>query len=142
MTVAPKRIQLQRSKGWRLPANTVKVDRTTAFGNPYRVGQPVDMKQARRWGWEISPAGRKIVCEDAAEAVHRFDHALMRDVAIHDHLRKKLGGRDLACWCDAGDPCHCVPLLFVANSKPEQIAAVHDRIDARIMEIAAQVLQP
>ena len=36
----PERIQLKRSKGWRMPPNTVKVDRTTRWGNPYRVGMP------------------------------------------------------------------------------------------------------
>src|SRR5215510_2957974 len=35
MRAAPRRLQLQRSKGWRMPANTVKVDRSTLFGNPF-----------------------------------------------------------------------------------------------------------
>ena len=30
-----QRIQLQRTKGWRMPANTLKVDRSTIFGNPF-----------------------------------------------------------------------------------------------------------
>lgn len=30
----PSRFQLKRTKGWRLPLNTVKVDRTTKWGNP------------------------------------------------------------------------------------------------------------
>ena len=30
-------MQLRRAKGWRMPANTVKVDRTTLFGNPFSV---------------------------------------------------------------------------------------------------------
>lgn len=35
----PERIQLSRRKGWRMPANTVKVDRTTIYGNPFRIGE-------------------------------------------------------------------------------------------------------
>ena len=35
----PKRIQLRRRKGWRMPPNTKKVDRTTKWGNPFVVGQ-------------------------------------------------------------------------------------------------------
>jgi hypothetical protein len=31
----PTRVQLRRTKGWRIPKNTVKVDRTTPFGNPF-----------------------------------------------------------------------------------------------------------
>ena len=35
---SPQRVQLRRSKGWRMPPNTVKVDRTTKWGNPFKVG--------------------------------------------------------------------------------------------------------
>ena len=31
----PRRVQLSRQKGWRMPANTVKVDRSTKWGNPF-----------------------------------------------------------------------------------------------------------
>ena len=34
-----ERIQLSRKKGWRMPSNTVKVDRTTKWGNPAIVGK-------------------------------------------------------------------------------------------------------
>jgi hypothetical protein len=34
----PERIQLKRTKGWRMPPNSVKVDRSTQWGNPFRVG--------------------------------------------------------------------------------------------------------
>ena len=33
----PRRVQLRRTRGWRMPANTVKVDRTTRFGNPFSI---------------------------------------------------------------------------------------------------------
>lgn len=137
MTKAPKRIQLSREKGWRLPANAVKVDRTTVFGNPYRIGEPVDMKQVRRWGWEISPEGRKIVCEDAQAAVGRFAHCLFWDAAIHDFVRQELKGKDLACWCAIGSLCHGDTLLVLANSDPADVRAMQDLIDHRILSAAA-----
>jgi len=34
----PSRIQLSRRRGWRLPATAVKVDRSTRWGNPFRIG--------------------------------------------------------------------------------------------------------
>lgn len=34
-----ERIQLSRRKGWRMPSNTVKVDRTTGYGNPFVIGK-------------------------------------------------------------------------------------------------------
>ena len=35
----PQLIRLSRAKGWRMPPNTVKVDRTTKWGNPFIVGK-------------------------------------------------------------------------------------------------------
>ena len=35
----PERIQLRRKKGWKMPENTVKVDRSTKYGNPFIVGK-------------------------------------------------------------------------------------------------------
>jgi len=49
----PQRIQLKRTKGWRMPENTVKVDRTTKWGNSFVTGKenpfiPGAMVQDRR----------------------------------------------------------------------------------------------
>lgn len=136
----PKRIQLSRSAGWRMPHNAVKVDRSTMWGNPYRIGEVIDMKMARRWGWAISPAGRKLVCEDASEAVRRFGHALHWDEAIHDYVRDQLKGRDLACWCALDAPCHADWLLAIANDSAEQIRSLHDAIDRSNFNEAASVI--
>jgi hypothetical protein len=40
-----KRIRLQRTKGWRKPADAVVVARPTRWGNPYRVGIDGDRSQ-------------------------------------------------------------------------------------------------
>ena len=136
----PERIQLSRAKGWRLPARAIKVDRTTRWGNPYRIGEPVDMKQVRRWGWNFSPNGSKCICGNAAEAVARFRHCLLWDGAIHDFVRNELSGRDLACWCDPNEPCHADVLLEIANSDPDDIRAIHEEEDRRIMDEAALML--
>ena len=37
----PIRVQRKRTKGWRMPANTVYVGRPTKWGNPYVVGTPM-----------------------------------------------------------------------------------------------------
>ena len=36
----PERVQLSRRPGWRMPPNTVKVARPSAWGNPFVVGKP------------------------------------------------------------------------------------------------------
>jgi hypothetical protein len=129
----PLRIQLHRTKGWRLPANTVKVDRTTRWGNFYRVGDPMDAGMIRRWGHRLRDfANRDHCCSDAAEAVRRFNGVLSFDEAIWPTLRAELRGKNLACWCklcdshqrgkplgehcDACAPCHSDPLGSVANA--------------------------
>jgi hypothetical protein len=37
--VRPVRVQLSRRKGWRMPPNTMKVDRSTGFGNPFPIAK-------------------------------------------------------------------------------------------------------
>lgn len=136
----PKRIQLSRAAGWRLPSGAVRVDRATRFGNPYRVNEMVDLKQMKRWGWVFSPHGRHLICRSAEEAAARFRHSLLWDVAIHDFIREKLGGRDLACWCPLVDmngkpvPCHADSLLWIANSNLDTIRAIHEEEDRKIMK--------
>lgn len=133
----PKRIQLSRTKGWRMPDNTIKVDRTTSFGNPYRVGLTVDPVMLRQWDWRFSPEGKDIVCGDNTEAAARFHHCLLWDGASHDLVRRHLGGKNLACWCPLDQACHADALLWLANSTPAQVNAIHAAADAQIMSYAA-----
>jgi hypothetical protein len=147
--IAPVRIQLSRAAGFNLQRHSLalnglpaaKIDRTTNFGNPYVIGATVDATMVRRWGWNLSPHGRKTICSCAKDAVDRFEHALLWDVAIHDHVRKELGGKNLACWCTEAEPCHGGPLLFVANSKPAEIAAMHAATDKAIIDSAAEIMK-
>lgn len=47
---APGRVQLRRVRGWRLPPDTVQVDRATRWGNPFRCDDPADAVAAfRAW---------------------------------------------------------------------------------------------
>jgi hypothetical protein len=100
----PRRIQLRRSKGWRMPANTVKVDRSSRFGNPFRVGDPG--------------------IADVAASIERFKAALRSGELARDaespfrpaQLRAALRGKNLACWCPLDGPCHADLLLKIANA--------------------------
>jgi hypothetical protein len=114
--IPPVRVQLSRSKGWRLPANTVKVDRSSKWGNFFRIGQPLDEGMARRWGHDPRHFRlRHHRCADAAEAVRRFAGVLAFDEAIWPALRAELRGKNLACWCALDQPCHADVLLDLAN---------------------------
>lgn len=110
----PQRIQLKRTKGWRMPPNTVKVDRSTRWGNPFvLVAQPGHKWVKRAWSVEVD-----------GETIHRD---LPRDEALNWSLMRfaaevaalldltPLQGKNLACWCDPGEPCHADVLLGMAN---------------------------
>ena len=47
--LGPNRVQLSRAKGWRMPPNTVKVDRTTRWGNPCIVGTHGTREECVHW---------------------------------------------------------------------------------------------
>lgn len=53
----------------------------------------------------------------AEEAVRLYRGWLDLDRYMRDHIVPlNLRGRDLACWCPLGQPCHADVLLEVANA--------------------------
>jgi hypothetical protein len=99
---APIRIRRKRTKGWKMPPNTVSVTRPGKWGNPFVVGKT----------YETVAAGAAIV-DDAAHAVRLFRAvALTRKAEIIGELR----GKNLACFCALGRSCHADVLLELANA--------------------------
>lgn len=99
----PERIQRKRSKGWRMPENTVYVGRPTKWGNPYVVGHTM-----------LNNEGDIITPELAVEKYEKYLH-----IAIQRRGRdflEVLRGKNLACWCPPGQPCHADVLLRLANT--------------------------
>ncbi len=82
-----------------MPQSTVKVDRSTKWGNPYKIGQ------------YFPTLGDPVKCKDAAHAVRMF----RLYVAVIGLDMTRLRGKNLACWCKPGDPCHADVLLEIAN---------------------------
>ncbi len=101
--VRPVRIQLSRSKGWRMPPNTVKVSRPTKWGNPFRVTD-------ERTESECAIAFRTWLSVETAHA-----GIPERRQWMLDHLHE-LRGKNLACWCRPGATCHADVLLELANA--------------------------
>jgi hypothetical protein len=110
----PRRVQLSRAKGWRMPPNTVKVDRSTRHGNPFRVGF---VACGCRSAGECDH--NNFSCETAAEAVEAF-RAMPRSPRRLAEIRAELAGQNLACWCPLDQPCHADVLLELANSEDER----------------------
>lgn len=101
----PERVQRKRTKGWRMPPNTVSVGR----GNGMMWGNP----------W---------LGENSAAAVHQFRQWLAGDPTYmhgdeapdpqRDFILANIGslrGKNLACWCPLDRPCHADVLLELAN---------------------------
>ncbi|MEH6391148.1 MAG: DUF4326 domain-containing protein [Sulfitobacter sp.] len=110
---APVRIKLSRAKGWRMPANTVNVTRGPGrkWGNPWIIGM-------NHCGRDAFGTYREEPIKDAATAVRCFEDMLeieLRNYPSADEIRAELGGKNLACWCNLGTPCHADVLLRIAN---------------------------
>jgi hypothetical protein len=54
--MAPVRIQRQRTKGWRMPPNTVYVGRPSRWGNPFPIDGEWITGVARSFGYPTGPA--------------------------------------------------------------------------------------
>lgn len=98
----PRGIQLRRTAGWTLQTashnangrEAVKVDRATPWGNPYAVTPD----------------------RSAADCVNAFEITLLTwtPEKLEEYLAP-LRGKNLACWCAIGKPCHRDVLLRLAN---------------------------
>lgn len=117
--MAPVRLQLRRTKGWRLPAGAVNVARPGRWGNPYRVdlfGRELAIALfARSLAGAFSEEGIPAELLDAARAAHLSFLARHGD-APAAAVRAALRGHDLACWCPLHEACHADVLLKVANA--------------------------
>lgn len=137
----PHRVQLSRRKGWRMPDNTVKVDRTTKWGNPFNFKAPAHCWTALSYGCKGDPAGRHAASIMAfREWIESGKFMLLTGVGLYASDGKKsvaaavspdvaapkpptrnqivaaLRGKNLACWCRLDQPCHADVLLELANT--------------------------
>lgn len=137
----PKRIQLRRTKGWRMPEGTVKVDRSTKWGNPFDFRSPDHCWTAIAYGEKANPAGLRAASVKAyREWMGTKGGMRVQDCGLHVGDEpvsvsptieagpppdpNELRGKDLACWCPLEDkdgnrvPCHADVLLELANKEP------------------------
>ena len=95
-----QRIQRKRTKGWKMPENTVYVGRPTIYGNPFQTAE-----QFREW-WETRGKGYTIYAD-------QMDMLMGAMFQTEPH---PLRGKNLACWCRLDEACHGDILLEIANS--------------------------
>lgn len=112
----PVRLQLSRRKGFNLqdfsrsvnglPA--VMIARPSIFGNPFVIGTHGTAEEC------------VAMFDDWLKGELVFDQMVERRILILQNL-DFLRGRNLACWCKHGRPCHGIPLLRMANDKGKLI---------------------
>lgn len=110
----PIRIQLRRTKGWRMPANTVKVCRGTSWGNPFNATQSMIAMLHGTAG----PGVPLVALHEPPSLGRCLDlyTAWLRGQLDRDHqFLAPLHGKNLACWCKPDELCHADVLLRLAN---------------------------
>src|ERR1700761_3053874 len=101
----PERVQLQRRRGGRMPPTTVKVDRSTGWGNPLRIAPGYTAACA------VADFERWITGKPMLRAA-----TTTKVPPSREEIRGHLADRNLACWCPIGQPCHADVLLRLANA--------------------------
>lgn len=101
--MTPKRLQRKRTKGWRKPPGSIICDRTSRWGNPFKVG-------------DRSPHDVNVII-DSQHAIDLFEQMLesMQEAGTLKDYLEPLRGRDLLCFCGLDKPCHVDVLLKWAN---------------------------
>lgn len=104
-----------------MPPNTVKVCRPGKWGNPFRAenfhyGGKIPAKTDKFW-WNGMNEWMVQLYREWLETGTNFcgDAPPPTMESICEELR----GKNLACWCKAGAPCHADVLLSLANVKDQ-----------------------
>lgn len=114
--MTPHRIQRKRTRGWKMPPNSIYVGRPTRWGNPAVV-----------YSW----AHTHLVCRDEVLLTRCDDKRAAMEQAVNyykdmlnnmseserDDFISPLRGKNPACWCALDEPCHADILLELANRK-------------------------
>jgi hypothetical protein len=93
----PVGIQRKRIKGWKKPRNTICVNRPLKYGNPFRLGATMDGVVITRENFR--PYYTKWLLDNYSE----------------EEIQNDLKGKNIACFCEYGLPCHRDILLEIAN---------------------------
>jgi Domain of unknown function (DUF4326) len=107
--VKPIRIQRKRTRGFRLPPNTVCVNRPTRYGNPFVVGT-----------YQKHPLAHlgSVLVRDSHHAQVLFKEWLVvtaEGQKLARRAKDQLRSKNIACFCGLDDDCHGDVLLELAN---------------------------
>jgi hypothetical protein len=108
-----------------MPPNTVVIDRTSEWGNPYKITASKHTGGATPGAveyWVENPNINGVYifktrseAQDAAVKLFRHWADHMAPMNYKDRARLALRGKNLACWCSPIHACHADVLLELAN---------------------------
>lgn len=111
-SAAPRRIQRKRAKGWRKPDNTVIVDRTSRWGNPFKIESAREVGYSNPEQMTVKAFKDWLNGDDwACGCLDSYEGERAYILANIEQLR----GKNLACPCPLDQPCHADVLLEIAN---------------------------
>jgi hypothetical protein len=121
------RVQLSRAKGWRMPPDAIKCDRSTQWGNRFAIIGPVrsfdekGVEHAPFWHirhyyglFSNESAARTKSLELYAEWLAHADQ-----VPFRNRIRRAFAKRRPACWCRHDQACHADLIAMVARTPVE-----------------------
>lgn len=114
-----KRIQRKRTKGWRMPRNTIYVGRPTKWGNPFHVKELGAVEAVKRYKECILNNAMVYYYFDEIEASIQFDRFKWMSKNL-----EQLRGKDLACFCSLSSPCHADILIELLTAQSIRLAPV------------------
>lgn len=112
-----KRIQRQRTKGWRKPEGVISVTRPGKWGNPFTVG--IWFRNISGdwnvWSRGDSPHFGNRQVQNLEHSLELFAEYATKHAARFPEWLEPLRGHDLMCWCNEASQCHADILLALAN---------------------------
>ena len=129
------RIQRKRVKGWRMPENTISVTRPSVWGNPFFINDGFICFKTSKTGYlplkEVIGWDKTSVMQIIIDAYRQWINGENWIKPFYDWDKrytgpqpnaptlqeiKSLKGKNLACFCPIGSPCHADVLLQIANT--------------------------
>ena len=117
----PVRLQLSRKRGFNLQEHSravngldaVNVARPGKWGNPFRVGYHGDANECVMMyrGCMTGPFNKTLA--DVWRVTGGGDYSIL--LGLSGPWMSELRGKNLACWCKPGEPCHADVLIELAN---------------------------
>ena len=117
-----KRIQRKRTKGWKMPENTVYVGRPTKWGNPFKLDPDgaimyYSITRTILDPWVYWSVLGGFTIEDIIELYEKWITGKFKFPGISRRTLpevpdiSELKGKDLCCWCALDQKCHADVLI-------------------------------